>query len=451
MRHGSYCRPRAPEIRHGSECVGGVKIGMVAAYMPRRRTLFAATAWGLTAQALQIAIAFALLYFIAPWISPQEFGIAGLVAIVVGIAGAAADGGLHILCIQQRHIDQARAAREAALIGWGLALALWLLAPWIAAGLALEPSLLRAGVLTLGILGLAATARARLARTLSFARLAGIDVAVAAAVFGATIYAARAGLGAWALVLSDLFGACCGAALLWLLAPRAQPGGETPRRRDGWRIVGARFADTGFREADRLAVGTFLGPLALGLYRFGLRHSLTLVDRCNAVVDQVALPVLSEAKNDPQQTAQLYLRITRGYAVTLVLAGGALCWLGPVLLRVLYPPPWQSVGPLLVPFGIAVMAAGFNSQPGALWLAHGDARKKMRWSLGNLASLLVIVPAARYGGLITVIYTLAARSLVASVIAHRLSRTYGVTMRALARAVAPAAVLAACVLASLVF
>lgn len=397
--------------------------------------------WGVAGQAAQVLLAFAGLILLARLLGKVEFGLAAMSLIVTGLLAAGSDWGMQVLCVQHRAIDQRRAAGAAVAAGGALGALVFLASPLLAAAFGNPPGLvglLHLGAWTLPLHGLAATARARLARALRFGSLVAIDVVVAAAVAAVGVTLAWRGLGARAIVLGDLAGAGVAAALLWFVAPPTAAGGEPPSLADGTRLVGTRLADAGFASADRFLVGGLLGAGALGLYRFAFQHTLALLQRLTAVADQIALPIFSRLQHDRAALVEAYLALTRVFALVVV-PGAVAGWaLAPWLVDFLYPDRWAEAVPILRALCVAGACAGLNSHPGLVWLALGDTRLRLRWSLANLVALVVVVPIGAYYGVVGVGYALAARSLLATAAAQWLTnRRAGVPHAAYARALGP--------------
>ena len=76
-----------------------------------------------------IAAQFAALLVLARYLDEAQFGLAWMVAIVLGIAGVAADLGMDVLIVQRREIDDRRAANLSYYAGFATMLLVGVLAP----------------------------------------------------------------------------------------------------------------------------------------------------------------------------------------------------------------------------------------------------------------------------------------------------------------------------------
>jgi len=394
-----------------------------------------------------IAAQFAALLVLARYLDEAQFGLAWMVAIVLGIAGVAADLGMDVLIVQRREIDDRRAANLSYYAGFATMLLVGVLAPLLSmlfgdpAGL---EDLMAAGSTVLLLSGFGLPARARLRREFWFGRLTAVDAARALTTAVASIAFALNGFGAWSLVLGDICAVGISGALAWLLAPPMRPGADKDLARDGLRVVGTRLADSCFQQADRFFVGSRLGAGSLGLYGFAWRHAMVLATNVTQVAEQVALPIFSRLQEDRERLAEAYLALTRVLCLVIVPAAALLWGLAPWLVDLLYPVHWgEAVRPMQA-LCIAAAAAGLNSDPGLVWLALGRMRLRLTWSLANLIVIVPIVVIGTNHGVEGVAHALAARSLVATVVAQVIThRVAGVSHLGYLRALLPGALLGA--------
>jgi len=404
-------------------------------------------AWLLVARGLTVLAQIAALLLVARYLSAEEFGLAGMVAIVVSVVGVAADLGMETIAVRPG-TDDMRAMWLSTRAGLLCAIVLALLAPLVSrifrspAGL---PYLLGTGGAGLIFTGFAAPARARLRRALQFRRLALADALRALVAAGAAVGLAVASYGAWALVFADVLAGAVAAALVWLLAPPMKGGSGARLLADGFRIVGTRLFDACFSQADRFFVGRRLGEAALGLYGFGWRHAMLPLQHFLPVADQVALPALTRLRG--ADLVRAYLTLTRVLALAIVPFAALLWAIAPWLVDLLYPDRWQAAVPAMRALCVAAAAAGLNSDPGILWLSLGLTRLRLWWSAANVPVIALVVWIGTRYGITGVAYALAVRSLLATVAGQVLTRRVaGVPHLGYLRAIAPGVLLAAALL-----
>jgi O-antigen/teichoic acid export membrane protein len=110
----------------------------------------------------------------------------------------------------------------------------------------------------------------------------------------------------------------------------------------------------------------------------------------------------------------------------------------------LYPARWGAAVVPMQKLCIAAAAAGLNSDPGLVWLALGRTRLRLTWSLANLIVIVPVVVIGTHRGIEGVALALAARSLVATVVAQIITRRVaGVSHLGYLRALLPGVLLGA--------
>jgi PST family polysaccharide transporter len=373
-------------------------------------------------------------------VGPEAVGLAGMVAVMVGVVGVAADLGMETIAARPR-VDDVRAMWLSTRAGLLCAVGLGLLAP-AASRLFRSPEgldhLLGTGAAGLIFAGFAAPARARLRRALRLRRLALADIARAAVAAGGAVALVALGYGAWGLVFADVVAGAVAAALAWLLAPAMRRGSGEGIARDGLRVVGTRLFDACFAQADRFLVGRRLGEAALGLYGFGWRHAMLAPAHVLPVADQAALPALARLSGD--DLVRAYVRLSRLLALAIVPFSALLWALAPWLVDLLYPGRWREAVPALRALSVAAAAAGLNSDPGILWLALGLTRLRLWWSACNVPFVALVAWVGTRYGVEGVGHALAVRSLVAAAAGQAITRRVaGVPHALYLRAVAPGA------------
>ena len=143
-------------------------------------------------------------------------------------------------------------------------------------------------------------------------------------------------------------------------------------------------------------------------------------------------------QNDKPALARAYLALTRTFALVVIPFAGLLYLAAPLLVGWLYPERWQDSVGVMRALCVTAAATGLNSHPGLVWLALGDTRLRLRWSLCNLIAIVAVVLLGLPHGAVGVAYALAARSLVATAVAQVITkRKAGVGHRDYALAVAP--------------
>ena len=193
---------------------------------------------------------------------------------------------------------------------------------------------------------------AHLTIELRFGSLAVRTVLAALIGGGVGILAAYAGFGVEALVLQQWTAAAVSLILLWIACPWRP---RLPRSREHLRALmreSAALAPAGLVAqlsllTDAMAVASFFGPAAAGLYNLGKRVRLALQLGLSTALDRVSLPTFARVRSDPQQlarTLETALRLSTLVAFPMFIGVAAIA---PDLIALFLGPAWtEAAAPL---------------------------------------------------------------------------------------------------------
>jgi O-antigen/teichoic acid export membrane protein len=269
-------------------------------------------------QALKFVIQTGTTMALARLLSPQDFGLQGMVVAVTGFLGLFRDAGLGAATIQRFEVTH----EQTSTLFWvnvavGLVLAglCAVLAPAIASFYH-EPRLYWiAMVSSVGFLcsGLAAQHQALLLRGMRFVTAAKIDVLAMAGGSVAGVAMALGGCRYWSLVGMALVSSLVSAVGVWLVV-RWRPG--PPRRRAGvrsmlhfgWKATCNNFVVFLAMNAEKILLGRFWGAEVLGVYGRAYQLVTLPVQQLNTAVSGVAFPALSRIQHERERLARSFLR-----------------------------------------------------------------------------------------------------------------------------------------------
>ena len=277
-----------------------------------------------SAQGLKFVIQTATMMVLARLLSPQDFGLQGMVVVVIGFLGLFRDAGLGMATVQRLEVTHEQTSTLFWInvaVGAILATLCAALAP-VLVGFYHEPRLYWVAVVsgaTFMFSGLAAQHQALLQRDMRFVTQAKIDVLSLAVGSGTGVVMALLGCRYWSLVGMAMAISIVGAAAIWLAVPWV-PG--PPRRRSGIRSMlhfGGLATCNSFVvflawNAEKLLLGRFWGADALGLYGRAYQLVTLPVQQLNTAVTGVAFPALSRIQHDAERLARSFLR---GYSLLI--------------------------------------------------------------------------------------------------------------------------------------
>lgn len=310
-----------------------------------------------------------VLAIFARTLTVQDFGIATVVLVIVGLASNITSFGIapavvQLAVVRATHIRVAFTASF--LIGLLLVGMLWAVAPglgWYFRLSGVSP-VLRALAWLCPLQGVAAVAEALLQRKMRFRVLASVDTIVYLGAYGVTgIVLALSGFGVWALVWAYLAQAVARAVLLLALerhpmAPLFDRGAFSELAWFGGGFVIAMIWNYVATEGDNVVVGRGMGAEAVGLY--GRAYQLMAMPAMfvGEILDKVLFPGMARIQHEPERLGAVYGRAVALIALVVVPVSAVLVVVAPEIVRVLLGAKWAGV---VTPFQIFAAAMLFRT------------------------------------------------------------------------------------------
>jgi O-antigen/teichoic acid export membrane protein len=364
--------------------------------MSLRREAIAGVKWttlsavGTTgAQLLQLLV-------LARLLRPDDFGLMGMVVLVIGFAQAYADAGVGAALVHRQAVSREQLS---SLYWLGLGLGalicavLWLGAPLLALFFResrLVP-LLRVVSLIFLVLPFGKQFELLLQRDLRFDLLAGQDLVATTAGAVAAAAAALKGAGVWAMVTGTLVVAVVKTIWLCWIGVREHRPALHFRRRDLDGFVGFGIYQMGERTVnfvterlDQVLIARLLGTQALGYYSFAFNLTTQPVSRINPIVTKVAFPIFARVQHDIDRLRRGYLTVVRLVAsVNAPLLFGLLA-VGPSLVPMVFGEKWHDSILLVQILSLVALGRSIGNPSGSLLLARGRADLGFHWNAGLL-------------------------------------------------------------------
>jgi O-antigen/teichoic acid export membrane protein len=368
------------------------------------RAVAAGTAWISIAHQIQQLV---LLVVLARLLLPEDYGMFGMVMVLIGFVGLLVEPVLGAALVQRTTVTETQASSVFWLkLGFGLGLALLFAgaAPLVAAFFRLDAlaplSLALSATFVFSALGI--VPRALLQRRLALRRLAAIDLAAWLVAGVGAVLLALHGFGVWSLVFQSLAAGML-TALLLLISARWLPRlvFSMPELRGllgfGANVLGANALNYWTRNASTLVLGQFVGAHGLGVFTRASNFVTIPVTQAQVVFGKVVFPSLAACQDNPLLARRVYLRATAMIALLVFpLLTGLLVTAVP-LVATLFGPNWVAVAPVLQVLCVAGMVQVVCAPAAWIYTSQGQTSTMLRWGMLQMG---VMVPAVLLGALV---------------------------------------------------
>jgi PST family polysaccharide transporter len=345
----------------------------------------------LAAQVCKFGLSMSSAVVLARLLTPQDYGLIGMVAILVGFLGMFQYLGLSTATIQWSDLNHQQVS---ALFWMNIALSAAIMLVTIAAApfaawFYKEPRLIGITIgyaVSILVTGLYIQHEAILIRQMRFAMTAVIEVSAMAIGLGAAIVAAIYGARYWALVINQLVLAVISVIGMWA-ACRWRP--SWPRRSAGVRsmlsfgrnVTGFNVMQYFARNADNALIGKFWGAYELGLYSRAYQMLLMPMQQINAPLAAVAVPTLSRLADSPARYRDAYLKILEKLVMITMPLGALMIATSDWLVLLLLGPQWKETGTIFMLLGIAAIIQPVTKTSWWLFSTQGRSRDLFHWGI----------------------------------------------------------------------
>ena len=313
--------------------------------------------WSALDNAARYGMQFVIGIVLARLLSPDDYGLLGLVGIFTVVCTALVNGGFTTALIRKKDATEDD-YNTVFICNLGMSLLLYVVtffcAPLIANFFERQEltALVRVSSLGLIIGAFGLVQQTRLTKRIDFKTQTKITL-VASAVSGVVgIGMALAGFGVWALVGQQLTTHTLSTIQLyiynrWLPRLRFSTKSFHNLFGFGWKMMVSALIDAVWKELYQVVVGKFYSPVTLGQYTRGKHYAKLFSQNLTTIVQRVTYPVLSSIQDDKQRMVSAYRRIIR---TSMFITAVALFFLGAVsepLIYCMIGPKWHEASTYL--------------------------------------------------------------------------------------------------------
>lgn len=347
--------------------------------------------WNLTNRLSSQFLSLVLGIILARLLSPEEFGIIGMVTVFSGFAGVFVDFGFTSAIIQNRDSD----SRHWSSVFWlniGISLSLAVLFSLFAPLMAdfFEQPLLKnvtiAIAWTLFISSFGLVQMSLLKKALKFKEIASIDLISQLMAGVIAITAAYNGFSYWSLVIQIYISSILRVGLFWIRSnwhPSFVLDRGAINELVGFSLplIGMKSTHYWTHNIDSLIVGKVLGDSALGIYSRAYSLMLVPLQSISRVISSVMFPAYSLIQDDPDRIKRIYVSINRVIAlITFPMMFGLVVTAEP-FIYVLLGEKWTGVIPIIQVLAPLGAWRSVHSLSGNVFMARGKTNLLFRITL----------------------------------------------------------------------
>ncbi len=362
----------------------------------------------LTTQIAKFFISTAATIVVARLLTPQDYGLVGMVVILISFLGLFQYLGLPAATVRWPELNHSQVSTLFwlnVMLSTAIAVAVVGASPLLARFYR-EPRLIgiAAGyAIVIFLTGISIQHLALLQRQMRFVALTVIDICALSIGLGVTILAALRGAGYWALVLNQIVFALVTIAGAWIACswrpslPRLGSGVRSMLTYGG-NLTGYSFANFFAQNMDNALIGKFWGAYQLGIYSRAYQMLLMPLGQINMPLSSVAVPALSRLADSPERYRAAYLRILEKIAMLTMPAVVFLIGTSDWLILLLLGPRWREAGRIFMLLGIAAIIQPVSRTGLWLFITQGRSREMFQWGvIGSIIAVGSIVAGLRWG------------------------------------------------------
>ncbi|OEU66517.1 MAG: colanic acid exporter [Desulfobacterales bacterium PC51MH44] len=349
--------------------------------------------WSGASMGVMTALQFVTLAVLARLLSPSDFGLMGMIMVVVGFAQAFADMGISNAIIHRQ--DATR--NQLSSLYWLNIIAGIITFCVICASAPLvvefyhEPRLHNLLYLTAAIFLITPFGQQfqiLMQKKLRFNELAKIEIATSIVNSVVAIVLAFSGFGVYSLIWGQLAGTSTKVLMLFSTGWRNWRPGFHFSRHDlsnylsfGLYQMGERSINYLNSNIDYLLIGSMLGAKSLGYYTLAYNLIIRPSIMINPVITKVAFPVFSRVQNETDRLKRGYLKVLQLLSTVNLPMMIGLAVIAPIAVPVIFGEQWLPSIILIQILTIVGLLRSTASIVGSLLMAKGRADLGFKWNL----------------------------------------------------------------------
>lgn len=362
--------------------------------------------WSGVSMGVTTALQFITLAVLARLLSPSDFGLMGMIMVVIGFAQAFADMGLSNAIIQRQDVEEDNLSSFFwinVFSGIIILICILLCRPIIALYFkqpVLSDYLIFAAFIFL-ITPVGQIFTTILKKELKFETLSKIKIAGSVVYSISTIGLALAKFEVLSLIFGQLIRSLFTVIILFFIFRKIW----LPRLHFsiteiksylsfGTFQMGEKAVNYFSANIDYIIIGRFLGPAALGFYTLAYNLMIFPLTKINPIITNVAFPVFSIIQNDNDRLKRGYCKVINYISMLSFPMLAGMLVVAPEFIRLIYGAKWEPSIAVLQIFCFVGIFKSLGNPIGSILLAKGRADIGFYW---NVFVVIVVSVAAIVG------------------------------------------------------
>lgn len=387
--------------------------------------------WTSSSAVFNAVMVFLQTVVLARLLIPEDFGLMGMLLIIVGFSQLFSDIGISNAIIHRREVTryQLSSLYWTNIIAGILVFCLVNLSTPLLVKFFNEPQLYRLIIwmsLVFLIVPFGQQFDSLLKKDLRFNLIAKISMVSYCCSAGVTIILAFLGYGVFSLIMGQIALAFARSSLLTIFCIKEWCPLLHFDSKDLQGFLGFGLFQVGDKAANyfsiylpQIFIGSFLGSQTLGYYT--LAHELVFkpTQVINPIITKVTFPALATIQNDSLRIKRAYLKLINLLTAINFPTALGLAVVAPFAIVVLYGPQWHPAVPIAQILAIIAALRSMGSPLGSLMLAMGRPEIGFKWSLGKLIfQMPIFYWASSQGGIGLVLVSLLCFQLLVSFLTY---------------------------------
>ena len=356
--------------------------------------------WGFIDNFVGTGITAVVSIILARILSPEEFGLVGMIAIFIALGNSLMDSGFSGALIRKENVtdkDLSTVFYTNLILSIIIYAILFVSAPFIAEFLNTPILVKLVRILSLSVLIMSFTQvqKVNFIRKIDFRTQAIISLAASLVSGIASIWMALDDYGVWSLVVQQLSKQAVVSLLLWIFStwkPSAVFSWSSFKEmfNFGSKLLACSIISVIWNEIYSLVIGKMYNPVSVGYFTRAEKFKGLVTSNIGQVVQRVGYPVMSSIQSDPQRQVRVYRKVVRlTMLITSTLVMG-LIGCADAMIEVLIGAKWLPAAEYLRILGLSGIFLPLILSSVNVFNANGKSDKTLLLEI--IKTALAVIP-----------------------------------------------------------